>query len=166
MGEVITGLGAGLGIFKSLYDSAKALKDINDASVRNGAVIELQEKILAAQEAQSSLVNRVSELEKQVTQLKDWDTDKKRYQLANIGKGIVALALKPAMSNGEPMHYLCADCAAKGQKSYLQPHIRGSAYEQYKCNGCGFEIGIDKDSQPSGGREPIDEDPGGDFMTR
>jgi hypothetical protein len=42
---------AGLGIFKSLYDSAKALKDINDGTVRNGAVIELQEKILSAQEA-------------------------------------------------------------------------------------------------------------------
>lgn len=35
---------AGLGAFKSMYDMAKALKDINDATVRNGAVIELQEK--------------------------------------------------------------------------------------------------------------------------
>jgi hypothetical protein len=46
---------AGLGIFKSLLDSAKALKDMSDAVARNGAVIELQEKILVAREAQTAL---------------------------------------------------------------------------------------------------------------
>jgi hypothetical protein len=35
---------AGLGIFKTIYESANALKEINDASVRNTAVIELQKK--------------------------------------------------------------------------------------------------------------------------
>jgi len=38
-GEVI----ASLSIFKTLLDMAKGLKDINDAAVRNAAVIELQE---------------------------------------------------------------------------------------------------------------------------
>lgn len=60
-GELI----AGLSIFKSLYDSAKALKDINDAAIRNGAVIELQEKILAAREAQAILLERIRELEEE-----------------------------------------------------------------------------------------------------
>jgi hypothetical protein len=33
---------AGLGIFETIYESANALKEINDASVRNTAVIELK----------------------------------------------------------------------------------------------------------------------------
>ena len=158
---------AGLGALKTAFDMAKGLKDINDATIRNGAVIELEEKILAAREAQSTLLDRVSELENEVTRLKDWEADKKRYQLADIGKGVVALALKPTMSNGEPMHYICADCAAKGKKSHLQPHINGPYYDQFKCNGCGFEIGIDKGSPPNQNWEPInDDDGGGGFMTR
>jgi hypothetical protein len=156
---------AGLSAFKSLYDSAKALKDMNDAAVRNTAVIELQEKILAARDAQTSLLERVGELKKEVAHLKDWEADKKRYQLAEIGGGVVALALKPSMSDGEPMHYLCADCAAKGAKSYLQPHIRGPYYDQYKCKGCGFEIGINKGNPRSSTWEGPDDD-GNDFMSR
>jgi hypothetical protein len=47
---------AGLGAFKTMFDMAKALKDINDAAIRNGAVIELQEQILGAQVAQAALL--------------------------------------------------------------------------------------------------------------
>jgi DNA-directed RNA polymerase subunit RPC12/RpoP len=159
VGEVFAGLGA----IKTAFDIAKGLKDIDDATRRNAAVIELQEKILVAQEAQSALINRVTELEKEVAHLRDWEADKKRYQLTDIGNGVVALALKPTMSNGEPAHYLCADCAAKTQKSYLQPHIRGPYYNQYKCNGCGFEIGIDKGTPPDQNWQSIDDD--GGFMT-
>jgi hypothetical protein len=157
VGEVFGGLSA----LKTAFDIAKGLKDIDDATRRNAAVIELQEKILAAQSAQSSLLEHVSQLEKEVTKLKDWEADKKRYQLADIGNGVVALALKPAMSNGEPMHYLCADCAAKGQKSHLQPHIRGQQYTEYKCNGCRFEIGIERGDPPSSAWQSPDDDGGG-----
>jgi hypothetical protein len=48
-GEIFAGLSA----IKAALDLAKGLKDINDATVRNRAVIELREKILAAREAQS-----------------------------------------------------------------------------------------------------------------
>jgi hypothetical protein len=139
---------SGLSAFKTALDIAKGLKNISDTAARNMAVVELTEKILTAQESQTTLLNRVSELEKELVHLKEWEADKKRYQLTDIGKGVVALVLKPSMSNGEAMHYLCADCAIKGQKSYLQPHVRGPYYDQYKCNGCGFEVGIDKGSPP------------------
>jgi hypothetical protein len=152
--EAISGLGA----VKTAFDMVKALQGIHDVAARDRAVIEVQKEILIAQETQSALVRRVSELEAEVTRLKAWEADKKRYQLTDIGKGVVALALKPAMSGGEPMHYLCADCAAGGKKSYLQPHVRGAYYEQCKCNGCGFDIGIDKGTPP----QPDWEGPGDD----
>ena len=54
---------AGLSIFKSMMDMAKGLKDINDAAIRNAAVIELNEKIRTAQAQQTTLVARIGELE-------------------------------------------------------------------------------------------------------
>ena len=53
---------AGIGALKAAFDIAKGLKDIDDAARRNAAVIELQEKILSAQSAQSDLVQRIREL--------------------------------------------------------------------------------------------------------
>jgi hypothetical protein len=53
---------AGLSAIKSAFDIAKGLKDIDDATRRNAAVIELQEKILTAQSAQADLVRRYASL--------------------------------------------------------------------------------------------------------
>jgi hypothetical protein len=140
---------ASLGALKIAFDIAKGLKDIDDAARRNAAVIELQEKILAAQQSQSGLVETVSDLEKEVARLKDWETDKSRYQLAELRPGLVALAIKPAMQNGEPFHHICADCAAGGKKVYLQKHIAGPYYDEYRCGGCKSTIGVDKGRPPN-----------------
>lgn len=139
---------AGLSAIKTAFDIAKGLKDIDDTARRNVAVIELQEKILTAQQTQSALIERVSELEKEVVRLKDWEADKKRYKLTEIGPGVIALALQESMRNGEPLHKICADCAANGKKFYLQAHISGPYLDRFKCNGCGFEIDINKGDPP------------------
>src|SRR4051812_8727548 len=64
---------ASVSAFKTMFDLAKALKDINDAAIRNGAVIELQEQILAAQQAQTAAMERISELEKQSARFETWE---------------------------------------------------------------------------------------------
>src|SRR5437762_294468 len=115
VGEVFAGLGA----FKSMYDMAKALKDINDATIRNGAVIELQEQILSAQAAQSQLVDHVRTLEKKVADLEAWEAEKKRYQLQRLEPGVFVYSLKPDMAAGEPTHYICQTCYQRGKKSIL-----------------------------------------------
>jgi hypothetical protein len=55
---VVTETIAGLSAIKTAFDMTKALKDINDAAIRNAAVIELQEKILSARDAQTALFAR------------------------------------------------------------------------------------------------------------
>ena len=78
---------AGLSALKCAFDIAKGLKDIDDATRRNAAVIELQEKILSAQQSQSTLVKTIGDLETEVASLKNWETDKARYQLAELAPG-------------------------------------------------------------------------------
>ncbi len=94
---------AGIGALKTAFDIAKGLKDIDDAARRNAAVIDLQEKILSAQAAQSSLIQTADDLEKEVARLKDWEADKSRYQLSELRPGLVALSLEESMKNGEPI---------------------------------------------------------------
>jgi hypothetical protein len=111
---------AGLSAFKTMLDLAKGLRDISDAAARNVAVIELQEKILIAQQTQSALVERVSSLEEQLAELEAWEADKQRYELKEIASGQFAYVLKPETAAGEPAHILCANCYGHNQKSILQ----------------------------------------------
>jgi hypothetical protein len=111
----------GLSAIKTAFDLAKGLKDIDDSARRNAAVIELQEKILAARETQSALLERISELEKKVASFETWESEKQRYELKEVGAGSLAYAVKESMRNGEPAHHICAACYQHGHKSILQP---------------------------------------------
>lgn len=93
---------------------------MDDRTRRNEAVIDVQQKILTAQEAQATLIKQVSELEEEVASLKAWDADKQRYELKDLRKGFLAYILKEGMENGESPHALCTNCLQKGFKSLLQ----------------------------------------------
>lgn len=134
--ELVTGLGA----FKTMLDMAKGLKDINDATVRNGAVIELQEKIFAAQQAQAALIQLVRDLEEKVAGFEKWNAEENRYQLTDYGGRTFAYELKVAMSNGEPPHRICAQCFQHKQKSILQFQGNTRGQDHYQCPACNKEI--------------------------
>jgi len=127
---------AGASALKTAFDMAKALKDINDATIRNGAVIELQEKILSAQEAQFALVRRVDELEKQIAALETKGSQMQRYQLKDFGAGTFAYELKESEARGEPIHRACAACYQQGHISVLQFSNRSSGQDWYDCLQC------------------------------
>jgi hypothetical protein len=131
-GELI----AGLSIFKSMMDMAKGLKDVSDAAIRYSTAIELQEKILAAQAQQTALIERISDLEKQVAGFEKWETEKQRYKLTDYGGGTFAYALKPEAAEGEPPHRICAACYQRGHKGILQGTGTGFGQEFFRCMAC------------------------------
>lgn len=133
MVDPITGLGA----VKAAFDLAKSLKNINDATVRNGAVIELQEKILSAQETQTALVQRVSELEAKVAEFEAWEAQKKRYALKDFGGDTFAYELKATEANGEPFHSACPNCYQNRHISILQGRGEDAfKREMFVCHKC------------------------------
>jgi hypothetical protein len=143
VGEVFAGLGA----LKTAFDIAKGLKDIDDATRRNAAVIELQEKILAAREAQSALLDRVSELEEKVASFEKWDTEKERYELKQLipAAPTFAYALKSIAQPPETFHCICATCYQNRVKSILQfsrTALIGSDEKILACPVCKTEVHV------------------------
>jgi hypothetical protein len=138
---VVTEAIAGLGALKTAFDMAKALENTHEVTTRDRAVIDLQKEILAAQQAQFALVERVRDLERQVAAFENWDAEQKRYQMKDFGGGTIAYSLKPEMANGEPLHNLCSACYQKRKKGILQP-IGINAYHQkmMKCAECGTDF--------------------------
>jgi hypothetical protein len=132
---------AALSSFKSMLDMAKGLKDISDAATRNAVAIEIQEKILSAQAAQMGLVERVSELEKEVAGFETWDAEKQRYELKNVGYTAFAYMLKPAERGVCPPHWVCAHCYEQRHIQIIQfimaPQNQG---QRCRCPSCKNDI--------------------------
>jgi hypothetical protein len=116
VGEVFASLNA----VKTAFDIAKGLKDITDAAARNAAVIELQEHIISAQAAQSALVERVRELEKEVANFETWKADKQQYELKYLGLGAHAYMLKPDARGTKPPHWICTHCYGDRRTEIIQ----------------------------------------------
>jgi uncharacterized protein (DUF3084 family) len=136
MGDVFQGFSG----FNAIINSLKGLKDINDANVRNTVAIELQQKILSAYQDQTALTEKIRELEEDVAAFKNWDAEKQRYKLEDLGEGRLVYALKPEMQGSEIAHNLCANCYSQSKKRILQKEQRmpgrATAYVCHDCNSC------------------------------
>src|SRR3954470_12761414 len=124
---MITG---GLASLKAAKDIAEGLVNLRDTAKFQGAVVELQGKILAAHADQFALLERVRELEAKMAQLEAWEAEKKRYKLTDYGSSTFAYELKAEAAEGEPMHRLCAACYQQGHKSILQFEHRNSVGQE------------------------------------
>lgn len=134
VGEVFAGISA----FKTMFDLAKALKEMDAANIRNSAVMDLQDRIMTAQAAYAALASTVSDLEAQVRRFETWEAEKQRYQLEELPPGILMYRLKAGMENGEPPHKICANCYNKGEKAFLYNLGTGNGLTHWKCHSCGF----------------------------
>ncbi|MET3967222.1 hypothetical protein ACT4MK_17785 [Bradyrhizobium barranii] len=132
---------SGLSALKTALDMTRALKDIHDATVRNSAVMDLQEKILSAREAQTALLERISELEKQIAAFEQWDDEKENYQLTTIHRDTLAYVRKPDIGGTIPPHYICANCYEDRKKRILQ---RADAAHVI-CPDCKIRLQLDSE---------------------
>lgn len=88
----------------------------------NAKLVDATTAALASLEKQSILSDRVAELEDKLREKEDWESQLKRYKLHEFPTTkALAYALQPDMADGEPLHYLCATCLNKAQKTILQP---------------------------------------------
>jgi hypothetical protein len=133
---------------RAAVEITKAMKDVHDANVIQTKTFELTREIMAAQgyameavAAQSTLLQRVRQLEEEKAKLETWNAEKSRYQLKSIQPGVTVYALKEGMESGEEPHYLCPTCYNRGQKSILQKETRtpGMVIMQV-CHECSTEL--------------------------
>ena len=74
---------------------ARNLAGMSDKSKRDRLSINLQKEILSAQSAQADLVEEISSLKAKIASFETWETEKKKYDLKDLGWGALAYILKP-----------------------------------------------------------------------
>jgi len=123
--------------------SLKTMSEVQAKAIElNQKLITAQHDIFSANAAQSALVQRVSDLEKQIAQMKAWDEQKKRYKLTNPWDGNPALvyALRASYKEAEAAHWICTKCYDDGRRSILQPQKDKTGFMLLTCPTCKAEI--------------------------
>jgi hypothetical protein len=143
---------------KTAADVTKAMVGLRDEAKLQSKIIELQGIILSAQAAalstqssQLTLLQRISQLEKEMADMEAWDAEKKKYELKEISDGTFAYVLKEDAGTSEPAHWLCATCYQHGKKSLLQCLSRDDSETIFKCQQCRSYVNVNWNYQP--GRE-------------
>jgi hypothetical protein len=129
---------------RSALEVTKAMVGLRDAEAFRAKSIELQgvvldalDKAIEAREAYAAQGDRIRALEAEVARLKAWDTEKQDYELKKVGDGAVVYMLKPDKRGNDPPHWLCPNCYANGQKSFL--NSTGASAGRggiYRCSNC------------------------------
>ena len=140
MGGYLAPISSGLGSLKAAYDLAKGMNAANTQATVNDVKIPLQQHILNAQDALAAVKQEqlesaeyIRKLEQKIVEFENWEAEKQRYELADPGQGTVAYRPKAGMENGEPPHWLCAQCFQQGKKAFLQPELRFPGRNSYLC---------------------------------
>ena len=121
----------------------------------NAKILEAQQFALATHADQFSLSKRVSDLEEELMRLKDFRSEKKNYDLRNIGNTAFTYVYKPPVDSGKPPHWLCSTCCDQDRKSTLQFQGRdliNFGMNIWKCHLCNSEIRVNVDQYPQRSR--------------
>jgi hypothetical protein len=153
----ISTVGGALGALKSAKDIAVAMLELRDQQAiqakviaLQGAIMDAQERVFAANEERLSLLERIKALEGAIAAQQQWGAEKDRYELRAISKGAaVVYALRPAFAVSEPAHWLCPNCFTKDRKSFLlQGQIKGYS-RPWACATCESVVTIRWDQSPA-----------------
>lgn len=143
---------------RNAADIAKAMRDLHTQAEIQTKVIDLQSAILsaqsdalAAQSDQSTMLQRIRDLQEEVARVKAWEDTKQRYQLITPWEGCHVYALKETSKGADPPHWICPHCYEDGKKSILHNTEKTLNRRHWiiKCQRCSFDSDRDESVTPA-----------------
>ena len=152
----IASISAAAGILTKLIALTTALGRKVPAAVReqilalSGRILDIQKELFAAQQREIDLTDEKRGLEDKLRLMNDWNEEKKRYELKLVGDIAIVCTLRPQFQEGDPPHWLCANCFQDGKKSHLEAGIESLHFSQrrWSCPRCTSGVLIDFDLTP------------------
>jgi rubrerythrin len=136
-------IAATIGSLKTAADIAKGFLSLKETAAVQGKVIELQGHILAAQSSalagqsdQLSLLEEIRALKAKMAELEAWNTEKKRYELKNVGYSALVYTLKEEERGSTPPHWICANCYEGGHAAIIQYVMVPKQGNVWTCPSC------------------------------
>lgn len=120
-----------------ITDATQKLKEVIIDTTNT--VIAVQEKLVSMHEANDAIKNKCRQLEDENAALHRHMSDRARYSLSEISKGVFALGINDVAEPNERAHYLCQSCMDNRHKKATLQRI----VEKYEillvCPECKFK---------------------------
>ena len=145
----ITSITAVTSALKGALDITKGIVSLKNQADLSSLAIELNSKLIEAQHAvfavndeRQRLIDKVRELEQEIDQSKNWESEKLRFQLMSPWpeKPVSVYHLKKSHANGEEPHWLCPNCFQDGKKAILNTNKKKGEYVHLVCSVCEASI--------------------------
>ena len=134
-----------------LFDMVSGAKSAIDQHKLALAMQDLNQRLLAAQEAALRLndlnatqLKRIRELEEQASSANDWKAEAEKYKLTEIASGVFAMATKRFMHDPEGSVKLCQQCFKSKKDSVLQAEPDPERLVRLHCHECGLTLRFTK----------------------
>ncbi len=135
-----------IGTFAAIVKLVQVLNQASTSPEIKAQISALYDAIITGQQrafedhlVKQALLEEKSQLEKELAKVKAWEIQKQRYQLVVPFSGCTVYALKKSMSNGEPPHYICANCYQDGKCSMIQHTKTKDRWIVLSCSACKSE---------------------------
>jgi hypothetical protein len=122
----VSAIASALSALKAAKDIAQTMVGLRDDATFNQKLIEFQSKLIdannaafAAQDERAALLNEIERLNKQISSLDSWETEKQRYRLTQLAPGTNVYMVTDEARAAEPPHCICPNCYEDGKKSIL-----------------------------------------------
>ncbi len=132
---------------------AKVGSDVTQKAIElQSMIISLQTSIISTQVQNQELIAENERLKQQLATIEKWEEETMGCQLMEVDAGTFVYARHPNWNSGKPVHWFCANCYQKKQKSILQKKscaswiTSGTDLERdapmwiYICANCNAEI--------------------------
>jgi hypothetical protein len=120
------------------FNSLKTETALNEAKIElTNIILSLQSNASSLQEKYDEIVRSKNELEKKLTELRNFDSEKKKYELKNIITGVIAYVPKEEKDRVNDKHWLCQNCLDNFQRfTIYQVEHKSSDNIRYYCPNC------------------------------
>lgn len=140
----IASIAGALGAVTQSYQLLKAAVDLRDFVKAETAMVDLLGKVNmalvaanAAQEEISEKRREIQRLNDEITTLRDWASEAKKYSLVERVPGVFVYRRTEDSADAQPMHDICANCYGDRKKSVLQlQHVDFGRVEVLVCTRC------------------------------
>ena len=110
----------------------------------NQRLLAAQDAMFALQERNAALSKRVRDLEEQERKVSDWEAESKKYKLTEIAPGVFLMAPQKAMYDPQGAVKLCHRCYQGKKQSILQEEPDPERLIRLHCHECGQTLRFQK----------------------
>jgi hypothetical protein len=140
---------------KAAFQMLQGYGALKSEAEKNAAIVDIQRHVVETQQGMAAAIEEIGALKQEIVRLKDWSSEKKRYDLTAIGERAIVYAEKQGVDNPKAPHWLCQQCFDETHKSALQfrdvvAPIGGlGMMSVWRCGRCKDEIRAGRSTTPA-----------------